>query len=241
MPRIFSYKMTHDTGFAPNPFWKVLTLATCKPLLRKKKNIDNYWIAGFTSKELCKTQVAGSEKLIYLMKISKRLLIADYYRDEQFRKKIPVTGAEEHVKKVGDNIYKPITNNPNDIDEFIQIENSHHWDRMNSRECLFNKKKDLSGRYVLTSNEYYYFGEKALDISEFIDSKPNFNVPKVQAGHGVLTTGNSAIYFIEWVKEKAQEMIEVRGMQGVYGLPHYWPENDKSSPNRSACCKQKSI
>ena len=28
--RLFAYKMTHDTGFAPNPFWGYLTLATCK-------------------------------------------------------------------------------------------------------------------------------------------------------------------------------------------------------------------
>ena len=27
--RLFTYKMTHDTGFAPNPFWGFLTLTTC--------------------------------------------------------------------------------------------------------------------------------------------------------------------------------------------------------------------
>ena len=27
--------MTHDTGFAPNPFFDVLTLATCKPGIRR--------------------------------------------------------------------------------------------------------------------------------------------------------------------------------------------------------------
>lgn len=35
--RLFAYKMTHDTGFAPNPFWGYLTLATCKPKIREKK------------------------------------------------------------------------------------------------------------------------------------------------------------------------------------------------------------
>ena len=29
--RLFSYKMTNDSGFAPNPFGLTLTLATCKP------------------------------------------------------------------------------------------------------------------------------------------------------------------------------------------------------------------
>ena len=26
--RLFAYKMTHDTGFAPNPFWGYLTLVS---------------------------------------------------------------------------------------------------------------------------------------------------------------------------------------------------------------------
>ena len=29
--RLFACKMTRDTGFAPNPFWGYLTLATRKP------------------------------------------------------------------------------------------------------------------------------------------------------------------------------------------------------------------
>lgn len=28
--RLFSYKISYDTGFAPNPFHNVLSLATCK-------------------------------------------------------------------------------------------------------------------------------------------------------------------------------------------------------------------
>ena len=32
---IFSYVITHDSGFAPNPFGGFLTLATCKPKIRK--------------------------------------------------------------------------------------------------------------------------------------------------------------------------------------------------------------
>ena len=49
--RLFSYKMTHDSGFAPNPFGRTLTLATCKPQIRLHKSVDD-WIAGFTSRTL---------------------------------------------------------------------------------------------------------------------------------------------------------------------------------------------
>ncbi|MFR7823127.1 MAG: hypothetical protein ACLU30_07910 [Odoribacter splanchnicus] len=39
----------HDTRFAPNPLFGVLTLATCKPSMRRNMQIGN-WIAGWTSK-----------------------------------------------------------------------------------------------------------------------------------------------------------------------------------------------
>ena len=49
--RLFSYKLTNDSGFAPNPFGRVMTLATCKPKIRQSK-IPGDWIAGFTSGHL---------------------------------------------------------------------------------------------------------------------------------------------------------------------------------------------
>ena len=43
--KLYSYKMRHDTRFAPNPLFGVLTLATCKPSMRRNMQIGN-WIAG---------------------------------------------------------------------------------------------------------------------------------------------------------------------------------------------------
>lgn len=83
--RLFSYKMTHDTGFAPNPFGHTLTLATCKPQIRRLKKQGD-WIAGFTSKALTGDQV-GEERLIYLMQVGKKLHLRDYYSDPLSRTK----------------------------------------------------------------------------------------------------------------------------------------------------------
>lgn len=49
--RLFSYKLTNDSGFAPNPFAGVMTLAACKPKIRLCK-MPGDWIAGFTSGQL---------------------------------------------------------------------------------------------------------------------------------------------------------------------------------------------
>ena len=85
--RLFAYKMTHDTGFAPNPFWGYLTLATCKPKLRQHKRPGD-WVAGFTSKELCGDGV-GEERLVFLMQIEERMPLADYFHDRRFQSRIP--------------------------------------------------------------------------------------------------------------------------------------------------------
>ena len=39
--RVFSYIVTHDTGYAPNPFHGFLTLACCKPLIRRTAEVGD--------------------------------------------------------------------------------------------------------------------------------------------------------------------------------------------------------
>ena len=41
--------MDHDYGFAPNPFWGVMTLATCKGMLRHSRNLE----MGYRNRRLC--------------------------------------------------------------------------------------------------------------------------------------------------------------------------------------------
>jgi hypothetical protein len=52
-----SYKMTSDRGFAPNPYAGILTLAICKPYIRKHCAVEGQWLAGFTSKRLTSRRI----------------------------------------------------------------------------------------------------------------------------------------------------------------------------------------
>lgn len=120
--KLYSYKMKHDNRFAPNPLLGVLTLATCKPAMRRNTKIGN-WIAGWTSKQLkdSPTEV-GKEKLVYLAKVTQKLSFAEYW--EKYEQKRPVkTEDTKVIQRYGDNIYKP---NPTNPKEFIQIENNFH-------------------------------------------------------------------------------------------------------------------
>lgn len=122
--RLFAYKMTHDSGFAPNPFWGYLTLATCKPKIREHKRPGD-WIAGFTSKTLCGDWV-GDERLVFLMQVDEKVALADYFEDVRFESRIPRPSPAAAVYRCGDNIYRPLVPNARDVSEFEQVPHSQH-------------------------------------------------------------------------------------------------------------------
>lgn len=158
--------MTDDTGFAPNPFWRVLTLATCKFEIRLTKEIGD-WIAGFTSNKLCSKKkhgkklcdhpaLVGEEKLIYLMQVEEKINFADYFRDPRFASKIPKKDETQCIYRTGDNIYKPKCPIPFNCDDFEQLCNPNHNES--------HKEDDLRGKFVLVSKKFYYFGKGAIAI-----------------------------------------------------------------------------
>ncbi len=55
----YSYVITHDFGFAPNPYGNILTLATSKPIITRTPKIND-WLIGTGS-----VQKIGADKLIY--------------------------------------------------------------------------------------------------------------------------------------------------------------------------------
>ena len=94
MPRLYSYVVTWDGGFAPNPFYGFCTLATCKPKIRKTA-CSGDWILGTVSKSQ-----SPEPRLIYAMRVTETLSYNEYWRDARFRAKRPDVGAA-----CGDNMY----------------------------------------------------------------------------------------------------------------------------------------
>lgn len=162
-----SYKMKHNKGFAPNVSGDILSIATCKPQIRRVCKIGE-WIAGFSSKSLDNSQV-GNEKLIYLAKASEKISFATFWD------KCPQKRPDND--KNGDNIYKP-----NGKGGYEQITNPHHDDS--------NKADDLSADSVLLCDEFYYFGN-GVDLP--LNVRENLCIPQNQSGYGVLTDDDSAV------------------------------------------------
>jgi len=214
--RLFAYKLTNDSGFAPNPFWGRLTLATCKPLIRLHKH-EGDWIAGFTSSELCGHPV-GRERLICLMQVKEKIPIAQYFRDSRFARKIPQPKSLRAIDRVGDNIYKPKREPASAPSDFIQLNNDHHFDGRGQCSVGASQRHDLSGLNVLIAERFVYFGSEALVIPEPI--RPE--IPLGQSAHGVRTKDVSrAKVFIDYVFERA-------GRRRIHGPPHKWAPGDGS-------------
>lgn len=148
---IYSYIITRDYGFAPNPFYSMCTLATCKPDIRGSAQIGD-WIVGFGS-----SRTKYKNKLIYAMQVQRKITFDEYWSGEEYQCKKPVMNGS--LKQVyGDNIYHKVNG------EWRQA-NSHHSNVDGSANPI-NLKRDTKHDAVLISQRYWYFGEEAKDIPE---------------------------------------------------------------------------
>ena len=213
---LYSYKLTDDTGFAPNPFWGFLTLATCKPGIRQSRGPGD-WIAGFTSATLNRDAV-GAERVVFLMHVDEKLTIEEYFYDSRFLRKVPEIKSNTASLRVGDNIYRPSKRGAIKPGDFEQIENPHHYDGKSNCGPAESKARDVSGRFVLVSSRFVYFGRDALEFpSEY---RPT--IPYGMSPYGARTDDPTcANAFIEHVFGRA------RG-RSIVGPPHTWPDDDIS-------------
>jgi len=143
-PRLFSYVVRYDVGFAPNPFHGWCSLATCKPGIREGARLGD-WIVGTGSKE-----ARRDGHLVYAMQVEEILTFQQYWEDPRFTPKRP--SMHGSVKKaVGDNIYH------HDAQGNWTQEDSRH-----TREDMSvnpdHLAKDTNTDAVLLSQHFSYYG-----------------------------------------------------------------------------------
>jgi hypothetical protein len=140
-PRIFSYVITHDTGFAPNPYGGFYSLAMCKPRIRATARVGDWVLATGSARAI------GRGRLVCAARISEVVTLEDYGNLRRFAVKRP-SATGEPWKRHGDNIYFR-----NSSGQWQQRRNIHHKPS--------DQEHDLSGKNVLISTEYWYFGGNA--------------------------------------------------------------------------------
>lgn len=147
MPRIYSYLVRYDSGFAPNPFYNYCTLATCKPEIRHKAEIGD-WVVGSASDA---RPIRRGGHLVYAMRITETLTLDEYAASARFNVKKPIRRGSRK-QSCGDNIYS--RESPNDewhqLDSFHSLENG----QPNPKHVI----RDTGVNRVLISDDFVYFG-----------------------------------------------------------------------------------
>lgn len=152
MSKGYTYVVSRDYGFAPNPYWKVCTLATCKPIIRKKLNVGDY-VFGVSPK-------AQGNRLIYAMKVTEKMSFNDYWDDLRFQNKKPTMNGTKKTA-YGDNIYRY----DHEMECWFQADSHHSYAGGRLNET--NRKTDTGTTdQLLISEEFFYFGSEMIDIPD---------------------------------------------------------------------------
>lgn len=197
--------MEHDYGFAPNPFHGTLTLATCKSGIRKNKNLHiGDWILGLGSKAMNNIHC-----LIYAMRVEEKITFDQYWNDERFKNKKPVlTGSL--VQLYGDNVY-----HIDAVTGRVIQENCAH-SKSDGSANKGHYKRDIDGKFVLLSKDFYYFGDKAPEIPVEFDYI--YKVARSLKYKDLVDEDEKILRFINWIASNYEK--------GIHGDPCNWKEHN---------------
>lgn len=195
--RLYSYRVARDYGFAPNPFHRYCTLATCKPQIRRTAQVGD-WILGTGSK-----QRSRENHIVYAMHVTEALKFDEYWSDPRFIRKRPSFSSSKK-NAYGDNIYHHNTHS----EEWIQ-EDSHH-SHEGGRLNQANLRRDTSVDCVLTSESFIYWGGSGPEL-------PGKFIPEILApGRGHKNN------FKEFFVKEFVDWIETQPKSGCLGRPLDW-------------------
>lgn len=199
----FRYKLDHDYGFAPNPFYGTLSLATCKSQLRMNSNLQlGDWIVGLGS-----VSMGNLHHIIFAMKVDEIITFDQYWADPRFEcKKAVINGSL--VQMYGDNVYHTDSTSGRVVQEYCA--HSKKGGRTNGKHW----RRDVSGKNVLLSNTFYYFGDHCPEIPEQFDYIDN-NSRGIKFWD--LHDEDAKIQsFVDWLEDTYG--------QGIHGDPCNWKE-----------------
>lgn len=187
--KLYAYVIARDIGFAPNPFHGYCTLATCKPDIRRRADIDD-WIVGTGTKK------SGlQDHVVFAMRVTETLTFDEYWNDPRFAdKRVNRRGSRMYF--FGDNIY----HRDRKTGRWIQ-EDSHH-SRDNGKAFKVNLDHDTQTDRVLISDDFVYYGESAIKISAPFRNGAN-RLWKLGPGYKNSFSEAYIERFIDWMRSQS--------------------------------------
>jgi hypothetical protein len=143
--KLHSYVVARDYGFAPNPFFGICTLATCKPGIRSVAQIGD-WVVGTGSKKH-----ERDKNIVFAMCVMGTMTFNQYWTDPRFQAKKPnLRGSKKQA--FGDNIYSKDARTT----RWCQVNSHHSLNDGSPNES--NVAADTSTDRVLISDDFVYWG-----------------------------------------------------------------------------------
>ncbi|ACB97315.1 hypothetical protein [Beijerinckia indica] len=203
MPRLYSYVVRYDSGFAPNPFYGHCSLATCKPDIRKAAQIGD-WVVGSGSNE---RRIKRGGYLVYALRVTGALSFQDYDADPRFAKKKPYRHGSRK-QSCGDNIY--FRNDADD--EWLQRDSFHTTDA--GERHPRHVARDTSVNRVLVSDHFVYFGGYGPPIPKKLVDATGRPLCKEGIGRNVFDDPGLIAAFEGW--------FDALGATGYQDAPYEW-------------------
>jgi hypothetical protein len=194
--QLFSYVVARDYGFAPNPFFNVCTLATCKPGIRGKAQIGDWVIGTGTALRKCRSY------LVFGMVVEEVLTFDQYWSDPRFLTKRPnLRGSKKQA--FGDNIY-------------YHASPEAPWQQLNSHHSLAdgspnpaNIKNDTQADRVLIGTDFVYWGGSGPRIPKKFREYGGVDIC-ARRGYKCKFPDGMVSEFVEWLRS-----MDVRGYAGA--------------------------
>jgi hypothetical protein len=201
--KLYSYVVARDYGFAPNPFFGVCTLATCKPRIRSVAQIGD-WVVGTGSKAHKR-----EKHIVYAMCVTGAMTFNQYWADPRFQVKKPnLQGSKKQA--FGDNIYSKAAQAKN----WRQV-NSHH-SLTNGNPNPANIAADTKVDRVLISDDFVYWGGSGPKIPQrFLNYGPEHITLCVGRNHKNNFPQEFVQEFTAWIRSLDEK--------GYSGEPLDWP------------------
>lgn len=220
--RVFTYKVAHDGGSAPNPYHGVCTLAICKPAIRNSAKVDDIVIGIVTG---------DSRRIVYCMQVTDVLPWSEYIA--LCRGKHESNGKIEYK-----NIGKKIPKDEHDPGDCIwKMVGTHHAPlESHSGHDEGDYERDIGGnKSVLLSTKFWYFGKGKNSEGGYDLKLPDY-MPMVNRGH--LSNKNHDLRE-QFVKDFA-ELLKNEGVtkDGRRGDPAIRPGSDREACAR---CRREEI
>lgn len=202
--RLHSYVVARDYGFAPNPFFTICTLATCKPKIRSTAAVGD-WVIGTGSR-----QRNRQNHVVYAMRVTEAMTFEQYWNDSRFQRKKPtLRGSKKQA--FGDNIY-------------FRDPTGRHWCQLDSHHSLADGRPnpenvcvDTGTNRVLVSGDFVYWGGSGPALpNRFLNYGPYHET--VCAGRGHRNNFPVALMgdLIGWIRSFPET--------GYRGEPLDWPQ-----------------